>query len=999
MKKSERSYSILNKFTLYYLLHIFIAVTISGFVFLFFTYHSKEIDFKSRVKSHSSTFADVVAYPLWSYDYDAVNRYTRLFLRNELVCSVSIYDSSGKVIISEANPCFNRIRNTGLAYLVSVPVIYNGNKIGTIEIVYSKMEIKNFIDDFMLLMSIFVIVLAFVLLLGVNFLIKNYILKPLYIIGKVIENIRNGNYVLNPDHPDIAFREFEQILVEVQKMVNAIKEREEDLKDVNYELKVLLESMPDGFFLMDLNGNILQVNDSAVKMFNYSEEKLLRMNAMDLSDESFTKNQMKNFFEETLQNGSVTFRWLARSNEGVSFWILVRLKVVTIKGERYLIALILDIDDQVKLETMLKESEEKFRVFTENTMAAVFLYKEFFEYVNPAMCRILGYSEEELLKTHFWEVFHPEERDLVKTRGLKRIEGFDDIPQSYEFRIIRKDGKTRWVEFVATPIEFRGEKKAIGTAIDITARKVYQEGLKEEKEKLAATLRSIAEGVIVLDEKGSVKMVNKASERLLGSSEGEMIGKSCSEILNFYIESDGMENEIKRVSITFKEAINGYQNDNLFLFKGREEKIYVAVSASPIKIGDRVLGAVVVISDITEHEVFKREIVRQKKLESLATLAAGIAHDFNNMLQVLQGNIELARLKASEDVKPVLEKALNSLSNATKLARRLLTFAKGGAPIKQRLVDFRGYLKRLIDFHFAGSNIKVFIDVEENLLPLEVDVTQLEQVFQNIFVNAKDALKGIDRPIVRVKVENFSFEKRGKHNIPLKEKFSNYIHISIEDNGPGIPQEIIDRIFEPYFTTKKYGSGLGLAVAYSIVIKHEGYIAVENKPEGGVIFHIYLPVKEGFEFKEEVTEEKKSEYVVAGQSEGKKEIDFYSLKILFMDDEPDVREVAEDFAFALNCNLIAVENGEEAIKVYKEAFDKGERFDLVFVDLTVAGGMGGEETLERLKEIDPDVKVVVSSGYAHSSAMAEFRKRGFVNVLPKPYLLEDFKRVIKESLS
>ncbi len=993
--------SILNKFSLAYIIQIFLAFTISGFIFMGISYTKKKSTFLERIDKHAKSFAEVIAYPLWSYDFDSVGRYAQVFLDGKDVCAVTVFDESGKTVVSKVAPCFKRVTLSGLEKKVIQPVLFNGKKIGSVEVVYSKESLKNFVDNFVFLMVCLIIVLAIILVLGSRYLIKNYILYPLNVLSEAIEGVEKGEYYFDVIEKGIKFKEFGNLLSKIEKMIDAIKSREADLIDVNQELRILLESMPDGFVLMDLSGNILQTNESFVKMFKFSEEKLRGMNVFELSDETFTKRLMKQYFEEAIEKGMSSFRWLAKAKDGRSFWIFVRLSLVIIRGEKYFVGLVLDVDEEVRLQKRLKESEEKFRAFTENTKAAVFLYSEYFEYVNPATCHILGYTREELLKMRFWEVVHPEEQALVKNRGLKRIVG-EDVPQSYEFRIVRKDGKIRWVEFVADHVNIGERKLALATAIDITARKVYQESLKEEKEKLAATLRSIAEGVVVLDEKGKIKIVNKAAERLFMKSEKEMENQSCSDVLTFYFEDEFGNKEVKKISLSFKDVIDGFQNDDLFLYKDNGDKIYVSVSGSPVKIEQKILGGIIVVSDITEHEIYKREIVKQKKLESLATLAAGIAHDFNNMLQVLQGNIELALIKSPEDLKPVLERAQTSLRKATSLAQRLLTFAKGGAPIKKKIEDLREFLKNMVDLFLAGTSIKVVMDIAPDIYPVEADPTQLEQVFNNIFTNARDILR--DKGIITIKAENFEYDKKKYPSLPLREKYSKYVHISIEDNGPGIPPDILERIFEPYFTTKKYGTGLGLAVAYSVISKHDGYITAENSPSGGAIFHIFLPVKEVLEeeTKPEIVhiEEKasKSGVVKEKPEKSEKDFDFSKLKILFMDDEEDVRDVAEDFAIALNCEIICVPNGEEAVKEYKKMLDKGEKFDIVFVDLTVVGGMGGEETLKELKKIDPDVKVVVSSGYAHSAAMSEFKKLGFVNVLPKPYLLEDFKRVIFESL-
>ena len=996
--KKKREPSILNRFSNAYLIEILLAFTLSAFIFLGITYANKERVFLKRIDKHTKTFAQIIAYPLWAYDFDSITRYSKVFLNNSDVCAIRVYDESGKTVSFQSSPCYKDIFKKGLEERVIYPVIFNSKKIGSVEIFYTKKNLQNFVYNFILLISSLGIILIIVLMIGSRYLINNYILYPLNIFSQTIKEVKSGSYNVNTEISSIKFREFSELFNQINEMIEAIKNREEELKEVNQELNILIESMPDGFVLMDLSGTVLQVNNRFLEMFRYSEERIKGVNIYEFSDPSLSKSRMVSYFEKTLETGFQSFRWKGKTKDGRIFWILVHLNLISLKGEKYLLGLVLDIDEEVKLEKNLKESEERFRKFTEHTKAAVFLYSEYFEYVNPATCQILGYSEEELLKMHFWDVVHPEERLIVKERGLKRIEGEDIVP-SYEFRVVRKDGKIRWIEFVADHIELNKKKLALGTAIDITPRKIYQENLKEEKEKLAATLKSIAEGVIVLDEKGKIKIVNKAAERLFNKKESELENESCHDILQFYYE-DEIENtkDIKKLSLSFKEIIEGYQNNDLFLFNEKGEKVFVSVSGSPVKIGNKVYGGIVVINDITEHELFKREIVKQQKLESLATLAAGIAHDFNNLLQILQGNIELALIKSSDELKPVLERAQASLKKATGLAQKLLTFAKGGAPIKKKIEDFEAFLKNTVELFLAGTSIKAIIEVDKDLFPVEADPTQLEQVFNNILTNARDILK--DNGVLKIKAENFFYNKKEHPGLPLKERFTKYVHITIEDNGPGIPADVIERIFEPYFTTKKYGTGLGLAVAYSVITKHEGYITAENKPEGGAIFHIYLPVKEileGFSQSELKMIEKRD--LSPKKAKGKESVDFSKLNILFMDDDKDIREIAEDYAFALGCNIVCVSDGKEAVETYKKALEKGEKFDLVFVDLTVVGGMGGEKTLEELKKIDPEVKVVVSSGYAHSAAMSDFKDRGFINVLPKPYLLEDFKRVIIESLS
>ncbi len=998
MSLIKKRLSLLNQFSLAFVLLILITFTVTGFIFMFFSFSQKNESFERRALESTEAFAKIIANPLWSYDLTAVSNNISVFLENKEVCEVNVYDENNKLIISKSKPCLKSIENTSLEFKVSKEISINNARIGKLEVSFSKYSLKSFVDQFVILMVILVLALSGVLLVGSRMLISHYIIDPIHTLSETIKKIKEGNYSVDIRDETIRFKEFDNLISRINEMIEAINKREEDLKELNLELKSILEAMPDGFVLMDLKGRILTVNNSFLQMFKYSEEQVIGKNAIEFSDESFRINLMKGYFQQAISEGQVTFKWKVKSKDGKSFWILVRLKYIVLKGNKFLIGLILDIDEQEKTKEKLELSEEKFRAFAENTRAAVFLYSEFFEYVNPTTCEILGYTEEELLKMRFWEVVHPEDRELVKQRGMRRLSG-EELPYSYEFKVLRKDGKVRWVEFVADRINIKGKKLALGTAIDITRRKIVEQNFKEEKERLAATLKSIAEGVVVINEKGEIILANAPAEKLLGMKESEMSGRNCNEVLVFYAAENEELGDYKKVTVNFKDAVNGFQNDNLVLFNNGGDLVYIAVSASPVTIEQKVIGAVVVIRDITEHELFKNEMIKRDKLEALSTLAAGIAHDFNNLLLVLQGNLDLAFIKADSNLKSFLEKAKKSLDNAKGLAQQLLTFAKGGAPVKKQIGNVAEIIKEITEFVLSGGNIKVDYQMENDIPDIEADKIQLEQVFQNILLNAKDVLKDKSMGIVKIKVENYFPGDKKQTKFPLSEKYERYIHIQMEDNGPGIPEKILDRIFEPYFTTKKTGSGLGLAVAYSIVRKHDGFIMAENGELGGACFHIFLPVKEKAvavsEHKEKdkvkMKKEKPKKRKISKDSEAKK---LKQLKVLFMDDEEDIRELAEDLGTQLGLEIKTVSNGQDAVEEYKKSMEENKPYHLVVVDLTVVGGMGGEEALVELKKINPDVKVIASSGYVHSGALADFSRRGFIDILPKPYDVKTFKEVI-----
>ncbi len=379
-----------------------------------------------------------------------------------------------------------------------------------------------------------------------------------------------------------------------------------------------------------------------------------------------------------------------------------------------------------------------------------------------------------------------------------------------------------------------------------------------------------------------------------------------------------------------------------------------------------------------ERQRMEEELIKARKLESVGILAGGIAHDFNNILTIILGNVSLAQM----DV-PVGSQSAQRLSEAKKASQRakdltqqLLTFSKGGAPIR-KTVSIVGLIKDSVSFASRGSNVKCEISIAEDLWPVDVDEGQMSQVINNLMINAEQAMP--EGGVVRIKAENIVVEADGF--LPLKA--GRHVKISIRDEGIGVPHESLSKIFDPYFTTKQKGSGLGLATSYSIIKNHSGLITVESEVCVGTIFYIYLPASQ---HSIQVKESEKSE-TIAGKG-----------KILVMDDEAQVREIAGKMLTRFGYEVGFASDGAEAIRLYKRAKKSGRPFDALIMDLTVPGGMGGREAIKKLMAIDPGVKVIVSSGYSNDPVIAQFQKYGFQGLLAKPYEFEELSRTLNEVL-
>jgi len=380
--------------------------------------------------------------------------------------------------------------------------------------------------------------------------------------------------------------------------------------------------------------------------------------------------------------------------------------------------------------------------------------------------------------------------------------------------------------------------------------------------------------------------------------------------------------------------------------------------------------------NVTERKRMEAELHRAQKLESIGILAGGIAHDFNNLLTSILGNISLAQMDAQaagqEDVVDTLAHAERASLRARDLTKQLLTFSKGGAPVKVT-VSIANLLRESAGFALRGSNVQCQFAIPEDLWPVDVDEGQISQVINNLVINAQQAMPQGGAVTVRVENRVVSMDAPGL-------AAGKYVAIAVEDEGTGIPAEHLAQIFDPYFTTKQKGSGLGLATAHSIIKNHDGHISVESAVGGGTIFHVYLPAS--------------SRELTAAQA-GKAELLDGQGKALVMDDEEAVRALAVRLLRRAGYEVEQAAHGAEAVELCRQAHSSGSPFDVVVLDLTVRGGMGGVEALRELRKFDPQVKAIVSSGYYTDAVMADFQTYGFNGVVPKPYRLEQLSQVVR----
>ncbi|MDR4504529.1 MAG: ATP-binding protein [Candidatus Scalindua sp.] len=381
----------------------------------------------------------------------------------------------------------------------------------------------------------------------------------------------------------------------------------------------------------------------------------------------------------------------------------------------------------------------------------------------------------------------------------------------------------------------------------------------------------------------------------------------------------------------------------------------------------------------------ENEVMKTRNLESLGILAGGIAHDFNNILTIISGNISLIRMLVTPEgeIAGRLTEMEKAFLRAKTLTRQLLTFSTGGAPVK-RIICISELMRDSALLSLKGTDTRCSFHIPNEPFPVEVDTEQMQQAINNLMINAVQALP--EGGNIKVAIENVIL---GSGNtLPLSK--GKYVKITIQDDGIGISPENMQKVFDPYFTTKEINSGLGLSIAYSIIKRQGGYITVTSKKEVGTTFSLYLPaMQQGISFESGVKEKR-----VRGKTAS-----VIVKKILVMDDKETIRNIVKEMLMYISCEVDVASNGEEAIKLYTKEKESGNPFDAVIMDLMIAEGMGGQETIKRLRKIDPDVKAVVSSGYSSDPVMANYEKYGFAAVLPKPYRLEDLKKILQKVLA
>lgn len=535
-----------------------------------------------------------------------------------------------------------------------------------------------------------------------------------------------------------------------------------------------------------------------------------------------------------------------------------------------------------------------------------------------------------------------------------------------------RDG--RHYEIMSIPLQNKEGvvDRALEIVKDITETKKTGAALKESEENYRNLFNASVDGILVADiQTMAFVEANPAICRMLGYSREELLTLSVRDI-------HAPEHLDNILSVFQKQAIGSVRvAHEIPCLTKKGDTVCADISAAKAMIHGKVCN-IGIFRDITDRIHMEKALQRKQKMEAVGTLAGGIAHDFNNLLGIITGNASYAlnRFSENREITGILSSILKGATQAQTLTQQLLTFARGGEPIK-KTVNLNQVLRDAVEFVSRGIRSQCLISIDDHLRAVEADAGQIHHVLTNLLINADQSMP--EGGVIRVRTENIRLSGHPVHDLPA----GNYVRVAVEDQGAGIPTRHLSNIFDPYFTTKATGRGLGLPTADSIIRKHHGHIAVHTVPGQGSTFHVYLP---------------ESPHATPVTDTGNGTVPTGRGKILVMDDQEPLLDIAGRLLSSLGYEAVPARDGQEALDLFRQARDTGEPFDAVILDLTVPGGMGGAQAIPLMLAMDPQVKAVVSSGYSSDPIMANFRSYGFSGVVPKPYTRAQLAEVLHNLL-
>ncbi len=814
--------------------------------------------------------------------------------------------------------------------------------------------------------------------------------------------------------------------------ITGLKQARDALRESEALLNALFSNSVVAIVLIDSAGKIIRINRQAINLLGYEDEsEVLGMTAMDVTHPDFVQAHLE--LRGKLVKGEIDFYKTEKQylrKDGSSFWGEVYVYPIQAapEGEKLFVGLVVDITQRKTTSLALQHRADLERLLGRISSGFLKLgvneiergidmtLRDIGEFTGVDRSCVYRFSHDGLRinTTHEWcrqgITSHQDElkglpveqiswtMKNISERGTTVINDVDELPPEAETekKVCLREGikslvivplvsgvqviglagfdsvrtRRKWSADDVTLLQLVGD-----TIANAMERKRVIKALRESEERFREMAEMLPQSILEIDLNGVVTYHNRNAVTQLEYSPEDF--KRDFNVLDLFVpeQHDAVRDYM------FRLLQGEYFGLMQFTFRRKDGSTFPAlINAVPLWEDGVPVGARSVVVDISERQQLEEERRRTTNLESVGLLAGGIAHDFNNILASIMGYINMAQIAegGGKDFKEYLVSAERAAMRAKGLTQQLLTFSKGGKPVKS-IVSVARLIINSANLSLIGSNVKCDFAIDDALWPAEIDEGQIGQVLNNIIINAKQAMPG--GGVIKIGARNLILDE-GKRMVPLKK--GDYLQISIADSGGGIPKEHIDKIFEPYFTTKANGSGLGLATSYSIVVKHDGYIDVESLKERGAKFFIYLPASPGRQ---------------PGEDEGGSSDVYVSGRILLMDDEPELLKVMATVLEFYGSTVEVSVDGDEALKKYKAALEQGRPFDLVVMDLTIPGGMGGRETIAGLLKLDPDARVIVSSGYSDNAVLARYESYGFSGAISKPYSHKQLMETVSKVLS
>ncbi|NPU83666.1 MAG: PAS domain S-box protein [Syntrophaceae bacterium] len=752
---------------------------------------------------------------------------------------------------------------------------------------------------------------------------------------------------------------------------------EDMIADVLEQYRGLLDKANEGFFILQ-DGKFVFVNQRMAEILGSTVSELegfpFNGNVWPEDREYVVATYWKRVKGEDVP-ALYEFRVIGAGGKPVWTYLSATARLQW-KGKPATVYLLTDISERKRAEEALRQSESRYRTIFENTGTAIIVVEDdtTISFANTEFEKLSGYARHEIEGRKSWTEFvipqHLER--MIAQHRLRRVDG-GASQKYYEFRFIDKDGGIKDIALSVDVIP--GTKTSIASLLNITDRKQAEEALRKSEERFRALSENAPDIIYTMDLTGAITYANPSWKFVLGHDPEEIIGRYFTE---FTREED--QKAYRRLFKSLRDEMQTVTNHiGVMLTRDGRERVFNMNSAFNRDSDGCVTGVIGTLKDVTEGMEIEKKLNQAQRMEAIGTLAGGIAHDFNNLLMGIQGyaSLMLLDLEPSHPHYERVRRIEEQVKSGTDLTRQLLGLARGGR-YEVKPSDMNDIVNKTSDmFGRTKKEISIYRKYAEDLWSVEVDRGQMDQVFMNLYVNAWQAMPGGGE--IFLETENLILED--EKTVPYAARPGKYVKITVADTGSGMDEKTRERIFDPFFTTKSMGrgTGLGLATVYGIIKGHGGMIHVESEPGQGTTFMLYIPASE-----EEVVKEKTETGAVRGGRE----------TILLADDEAIVLDVTRDLLESLGYHVYVAGGGQEAVAAYME---KKDEIDLVILDM-IMPGMSGGETFDRLREVNPEVRILLSSGYSINGQAQDILDRGCNGFLQKPFHLEQLSGKVREIL-